>query len=210
MKINSCGRHFFDLIPISVVVLAVSPFTAYAQNKTVSQRPNSVTNVSYYREIQPIFRSACSGCHNSESVAGGLNLTSFAASLKGGKGGPLFAAGKGTDSRLVKYLTGALKPQMPPGGALKTSDIDKLRRWVDEGGKADEPIVAKPNVKSPPFSSLKLPIAPGVVAERVKTGNAFILQRAAPVTDLLSPRTEKSWQWEPIGKCSFGTRTFGK
>ncbi len=184
MKNNGRGLHFFYLISISFVLLMITPFTACAQGKTSVQRPNSVTNVSYYREIQPIFRTACSGCHNSESAAGGLNLTSFAASLKGGKGGALFVAGKGADSKLVKYLTGALKPQMPPGGALKSSDIDKFRRWVDEGGKSDDPIVAKPNVKSLPLSSLKLPIAPGISADRVKTGKAFILQRAAPVTAL--------------------------
>lgn len=184
MDMYSRRQIFISLIFIPVALSIISPLTAHAQGKTASQRQNSVTNVSYYREIQPIFRTACSGCHNSESAAGGLNLTSFAACLKGGKGGTLFVAGKGADSKLVKYLTGALKPQMPPGGALKTSDIDKFRRWVDEGGKADDPIVANSNVKSPLSSSPRLPIARGGAADRVKIGKTFLLQRAAPVTTL--------------------------
>ena len=184
MGMYSRGQIFITLVFIPVALSIISPLRTYGQGKTTLQRQISVTTVSYYREIQPIFRTACSGCHNSENAAGGLNLTSFAASLKGGKGGALFVAGKGADSKLVKYLNGALKPQMPPGGALKTSDIDKFRRWVDEGGKADDPIVAKPNTKSPFSSSLKLPIAPGISADRVKTGKAFNLQRAAPATAL--------------------------
>jgi WD40 repeat protein len=37
----------------------------------------------------------------------------------------------------VKYLTGALQPQMPLGGKLAPTDIELFRDWIREGGKDD-------------------------------------------------------------------------
>ena len=58
--------------------------------------------MSYYRDINPIFRTACVGCHSNESTAGGLNLTTNVVAFKGGRGGPLLVAGKSAESRLFK------------------------------------------------------------------------------------------------------------
>jgi hypothetical protein len=56
--------------------------------------------------------------------------------------------GKSGESRLVKYLLGTLQPRMPVGGALKPAEIDRIRRWIDAGAKAD----AGPPVEKAPAS----------------------------------------------------------
>lgn len=77
------------------------------------------------------------GCHSGPTPAGGIALGSYAELFKGGKNGASIVPGKAGDSRLVKMLTGAVKPQMPPGPGLKPADIEIIRRWVDAGAKDD-------------------------------------------------------------------------
>jgi dipeptidyl aminopeptidase/acylaminoacyl peptidase len=107
-----------------------------------AKRPTAPTAKapSFHRDVLPIFRTACIGCHSMENPTSGLILTSYGALMKGGKGGAALVPGKGAESRLVKYLTGELKPQMPPGSGLKPKDIEAIRRWVDAGAKEDAPI----------------------------------------------------------------------
>jgi WD40 repeat protein len=97
---------------------------------------------SFQREVLPILRTACIGCHSAANPAGGITLSSWAELLKGGRNGAAIVPGKAGESRLVKMLTGAVKPQMPPGPGLKASDIDIIRRWVDAGAKNDAPVAA--------------------------------------------------------------------
>jgi WD40 repeat protein len=98
--------------------------------------------VSFHREVLPIFRAACVGCHGEKNPSSGLNLTSYVSLMRGGKGGAPVVPGKSGDSRLVKYLLGTLQPKMPVGGALKTAEIDRIRQWIDAGAKVDAPIAA--------------------------------------------------------------------
>ncbi len=92
---------------------------------------------SYGRDVVPILRTACIGCHGAQNGASGLDVTSFAMLMKGGKGGPSILAGKSGDSKLVKMLLGTVQPKMPPGGGMKQADIDKIRAWIDAGAKQD-------------------------------------------------------------------------
>jgi len=113
---------------------------AQARPTPDAKRPASAVTVSFHRDVLPIFRTACVGCHGSDNPASGLVLTSYADLMKGGRGGVEIVAGKSGDSRLFKYLTGALQPRMPPGSGLKQIDIDRVRQWIDAGAKFDAPI----------------------------------------------------------------------
>ncbi len=55
----------------------------------------------------------------------------------GGRHGAAFVAGKGSQSNLVRYLTGEMKPQMPPGKPLTLEALGLIRRWIDEGARID-------------------------------------------------------------------------
>src|SRR5690349_20522684 len=93
-------------------------------------------NVSFSKDIVPIFKANCATCHNAKQPQGGLSLASFASLDKGGKGGKVLAP-KAADSRLVKYLEGTMKPQMPIGNPLPKATIEKIKAWVDQGAKTD-------------------------------------------------------------------------
>ncbi len=74
-------------------------------------------------------------------------MDSYTALMKGGKAGAAIIPGKSDQSRLVRMLTGAQKPIMPPGSGLKQPDIEIIRRWVDAGAKLDT--VAMTGTKAP-------------------------------------------------------------
>lgn len=102
--------------------------------------------VSYQREVWPIFKRHCLGCHTEGKAKGGLRLDDIAALKKGGKHGVLFLAGKPDQSLLVKQVTGA-PPEMPENEPPLTAEKVKiLRDWIAQGAKID----AAPKVERPP------------------------------------------------------------
>ena len=138
---------------------------------------------SFHRDVLPILRTACYGCHAAPAPSGGIALGSYAELVKGGKSGAAVIPGKSGASRLIGMLTGAVKPQMPPGGALKPADIDAIRRWVDAGAKNDAPVV--PSGKPPATRvAAAAPTAPAPRTVAVAALGALRGNVAAPVQAL--------------------------
>src|SRR5438128_6724150 len=70
----------------------------------------------FAKQVAPILTKYCTGCHNDADREGKLSLASYEALLKGGAKGSVVTPGQPELSRLVRVLTGAAKPQMPPEG----------------------------------------------------------------------------------------------
>jgi mono/diheme cytochrome c family protein len=93
--------------------------------------PSSSAQVSYSKDIQPIFSQNCVRCHGGR---GGLYLDSYAHVMDGGVNGPVIVPGSPQDSLLVKRIEGIVQPQMPLGGTpLSQADIDLIVNWITEG-----------------------------------------------------------------------------
>lgn len=89
-------------------------------------------------DIKPILQNHCQGCHQPSSKASDLDVTTFEGLQRGGKRGPGFVPGKPEESLTFKYVTGAMKPQMPLGQtALSTELTDTIRAWILDGAKDD-------------------------------------------------------------------------
>ena len=95
--------------------------------------------VSYYKEIVPLLKRSCTGCHHPGKLKGELDLTSYSAFQKGGKHGPSFKVGDAKGSEILEQVTGE-DPAMPKeGDALSKPEIDLIARWIAEGAKDDTP-----------------------------------------------------------------------
>jgi len=95
--------------------------------------------VSFQREVWPIFKRHCVGCHSAQKTKGKLRMDDVAALLKGGKTGPLFVAGQPDDSLLIDQITGDV-PEMPQNEApLSRAKVKLLRDWLAQGAKIDAP-----------------------------------------------------------------------
>jgi WD40 repeat protein len=94
----------------------------------------------YVKQVAPILKKYCAGCHNNDDREGKLSLESFAELNKGGERGAAIVPGQATSSRLIRVLTGDAKPKMPPedNEAPNESELAILRAWVDLGAKGPE------------------------------------------------------------------------
>jgi ankyrin repeat protein len=102
-------------------VLAISLTSLHAQK------------VDFKRDVQPIFKANCYGCHGPAQQMNGFRLDRRADAMRGGTLamiGPGNAAGSRMYLRLIGNQYGL---QMPPTGPLNDSQIDVVKRWIDQG-----------------------------------------------------------------------------
>ena len=93
--------------------------------------------VSFFHDVRPILRANCVGCHKPGKLKGGLDLTSHAALLKGGKSGSAVKLGHADDSELFSQIDGP-EPEMPKDAEpLNAAEIATIQRWIAEGAKDD-------------------------------------------------------------------------
>jgi mono/diheme cytochrome c family protein len=107
-----------QMLRLLVLVFAASPAHAAAD---------------YDREIAPILRTYCSGCHNDKDKEAGFSVETYAALRAGGDGdGDTIAPGDPAGSVMIRRITSTQADHMPP---------------------ADEPQVPAPARRLPPRTS---------------------------------------------------------
>jgi hypothetical protein len=97
-------------------------------------------DLTYDKDIKPIFEKSCFKCHGSEKQKGKLRLDSLEAALKGGENAPDIIKGKSAESPLVHAVSRVLDEDenMPPEGKgepLSKEKIGLIRAWIDQGAK---------------------------------------------------------------------------
>jgi len=102
-----------------------------------------VAPVSYHRDILPIFRTNCLGCHQGAKQRGEFLMTQFDSLLKGGESGsPAIVPGNPDASYLVSQITpvdGHAEMPETPAKPLSQVEVELVRRWISEGAKDDSP-----------------------------------------------------------------------
>lgn len=88
----------------------------------------------FEREILPILSVHCSKCHGEASPQAGLDLSSVASALKGGKSGPVIIKGAAEKSFLFQRVSAHTMP--PPGTEkpLSSEQIRTIADWINRGG----------------------------------------------------------------------------
>ncbi len=97
-------------------VLALGVSTAVAE-VDLSKLPaaSAQKDISYAKDIKPIFEASCFRCHGEKQKKGGIRLDSLEAVLKGGKEGKIVEVGNAVKSHLLLSVS-QLDPEtaMPP------------------------------------------------------------------------------------------------
>jgi hypothetical protein len=96
-----------------------------------------VERPDYATHIKPLFERSCVKCHGPEKRKSGLRLDQKRYALKGGESGPT-AIVPGDASKSLVFTSCAMSPDedgvMPPRGKLLAlSEIETLKRWIDQG-----------------------------------------------------------------------------
>jgi hypothetical protein len=119
-----------------VVLLTVSACSRTLAGEALPSRDRSPAP-DYARDVAPIFRKYCLGCHNAQEAQGGLVLESHALLLHGGEHGAILVAGQAEQSRLIRVLQKKAEPAMPPAGNAgpDAAEIALLKAWIAVGAK---------------------------------------------------------------------------
>src|SRR5688572_31513479 len=89
--------------------------------------------IEFVRDVQPILRESCIGCHGPAQQMNGFRLDRRHDAMRGGT---LAVIGPGISegSRMYQRLIGnAFGIQMPPTGALPKEQIAIIKAWIDQG-----------------------------------------------------------------------------
>jgi hypothetical protein len=99
--------------------------------------PAAERQISFGRDVQPVFQKSCWNCHSNSVQLSKLNLASRETALKGGDHGGDIVPGNAGKSRLYRMAAGLEKPAMPLGGKLSADEIESLRLWIEQGALWD-------------------------------------------------------------------------
>ena len=110
-----------------------------------SQTP---AKVDFARDVQPIFRQNCVGCHGPAKQNNGLRLDRRSSVMK--PGSRRVMPGSVENSFLYHRLVGTdFGLQMPPTGALRPEQIQIVKAWIEQG--AEWPDSLANEIELPPF-----------------------------------------------------------
>ena len=84
-------------------------------------------NPTYEANIGELFGSKCAACHNESTLAGGLNVTTFATLMQGGTDGEVIVPGDSAASRLISVQSAQHFAN------FTTEELAIVRQWIDAG-----------------------------------------------------------------------------
>jgi mono/diheme cytochrome c family protein len=90
----------------------------------------------YEKDIAPVLRSYCAGCHNDKDLEGRLSVETYAQLRQGGEDhAEPVKPGEPDGSFLIRSIEGKEKPKMPPKDEPQLPEAERalLRRWVAAG-----------------------------------------------------------------------------
>src|SRR5262245_18926005 len=104
--------------------------------------------VDFERDIRPLLKESCYGCHGPTTQQGGFRFDQRSSVRK--RNGRL-QPGSSAASRLYLRLTGTeLGPLMPPAGALSSRQISLVKEWIDQGAAWPDELAGDDPPRPPP------------------------------------------------------------
>ncbi|MDP1561458.1 MAG: PSD1 and planctomycete cytochrome C domain-containing protein [Pirellulaceae bacterium] len=127
-----------------ILLLGLPSITSHGQSSNEQPQPlndPSHSPIDYLQDVRPILRTKCATCHSEVDPGGGLRLDSAEGIRQGGDSGPAIVRGNSAESRLIHAVLQNGDLLMPPpdeAKPLEASQIEILRRWIDQGAIAPE------------------------------------------------------------------------
>ena len=135
-KKRMLSRIVLILAPLAILGALLVPSCKDEQPNTSGYLlPDS--NVSYSRDIDPLFAQTCLGsqCHSGSTPAQGLNLEPPSYSHLY-YFTPTLVTPRDTNSLLLKWLDGTFSPRMPSAqNPLTANQFNGIKQWIKEGAK---------------------------------------------------------------------------
>ena len=111
--------------------------------------PTEVKPVSFHRDIRPLLRRHCVGCHQPSKKGGGIDVTTHQSLMLGGRHGKAVVPKNVEKSYLIQSLWGDGASFMPKGeDQLPEKQIALFERWIKEGATNDSPPRAEDTISA--------------------------------------------------------------
>jgi len=118
------------LLLFALAVALLSTTTTIVRAGHGQQPP---ATVDFVRDVQPILRESCIGCHGPTQQMNGFRLDRRSDAMRGGTLA-VIGPGNSAGSRLYQRLIGnQFGIQMPPTGALPQEKVAVIKAWIDQG-----------------------------------------------------------------------------
>ena len=170
-----------SLIALGLALLMISSLPGIDPEQLPAPTPRLV---DFTKDILPILRKHCIGCHGAEKQKSSLRLDVKELALQGGEMGKDILPGNSAGSPLIHFVSGLDEEiVMPPEGPrLAKEQVSLLRAWIDQG--ADWPEAASVKVADPKqhwaFVPLRRPATPPVKDSKSRIQNpidAFVMAK---------------------------------
>ncbi len=146
---NALRRPAWAVVIALCVLAALTCRAAADDTKPTDPAAVESAPVSYAKQVLPIFREHCQGCHQPAMAKGKYVMTRFESLAKGGESGDAaIVPGKTDESNLLAQITpDAGKAEMPKDKPpLSDAQVALIRRWIAEGAKDDSLAAGKPAI----------------------------------------------------------------
>jgi ankyrin repeat protein len=143
-------------------LVAVLAMAAMAPLMRQASAP-ALDRIDFARDVQPIFRTHCYGCHSTTLQSGNFRLDRRRDSMPNrvGANGARIVPGDSARSRLYQRVSGSEGGlQMPPTGALTPEELRTIKRWIDQG--ADWPDELAGETPTPPRDPVAMQVLDAV------------------------------------------------
>lgn len=124
------GTPFYKAEPTRVFGPAGSP-----RDSSATAGASSDPRVEFFTmQVLPIIETRCLRCHSGPKPKAGLDQSTVAAMLAGGRDGPALVPGRPEESLIFQRITTMYDDdRMPPDGPLTAEQIATIERWIRAG-----------------------------------------------------------------------------
>lgn len=139
-------------------------------SQAFSQTP---AKVEFARDVQPIFRQNCIGCHGPTKQNSGLRVDRRSSVLKPGV--RRVVPGNSENSLLYHRLTGSeFGLQMPPTGPIRPEQVQIVKAWIEQG--AEWPDSLANEIELPPLNPKAVSMVETLRAADRQTFNKIVAE----------------------------------
>lgn len=121
------------LLTLSSLLILLVALPACGTSGSGNSSSGTLTPESFTQDVAPIFNQRCIKCHGDGQLNGGLDLTSYATLMRGGKKGAVIIPGNADGSLLVQYIRQGLMPKS--SAKLTQGQISIIENWVNGGAQ---------------------------------------------------------------------------
>ena len=127
-------------------MIGVFFWISFLAETVLAQTP---ARVDFARDVQPLLRQNCFGCHGPVRQEKNLRLDRRRDAMSIGNRRVIFP-GDSAASPLYLHISGTLGPQMPPTGALTPEEISVIKAWIDQGAEWPDALSGEAPASRPP------------------------------------------------------------